>query len=285
MNEFEAHDSPIARRSDDHAPASRDPSSQDPSSRGCLGSARERNDADWISARSLIGGVNGAAASAVDLMNAFRASGGTDSTILGLLIERYRPLVLNGLRRERVPPGEAEDVANRVWERMWKIGQKSAGDRGAWNPARCVQAADPFEALLRRVVGSRARDFHRRRRTEAKRLAKIEEVSDVFGDDWRLAVGCRREARRTATANGQREDRLVAGVSRRDAAAARSAICGVVERLPAKVREVLELHALGRSNVEIKAIVGASAGEVSKRLTKARSMVLGELVGVGADGA
>jgi RNA polymerase sigma factor (sigma-70 family) len=277
MSEREADTSRNARHASLQGPGSQH------LSRGPQPPQPSRNDAVWIAARCLLGGKSGA--SAVELMNAFVASGGIDSEVLGVIVGRYRPLVLNGLRRERVPPGEAENVANRVWERMWKIGQKTIGMKGSWNPGRCVHGADPFETLLGRVVISRARDFHRRRRTEAKRLAKMEEVADVFGEDWRLAVGRRREIRRAATANGQRADRLVAGVTRRDAAAARSVILEVVERLPEKAREVLELHAEGHTNIEITALVGASAGEVSKRLSRARSLVLGELVGVGAERA
>ncbi|MFM7206730.1 MAG: RNA polymerase sigma factor [Planctomycetaceae bacterium] len=186
-----------------------------------------------------------------ELMNALTASEGKDGVSLGTLMVRHRGLVLNELRRWHIRRCDVDDVANKVWDKVWTMGRDQK-----WNSQRAVHVADPFVPLLKRICRSKAMDFHRGMKRERKRQARIVEAFEAWGDDWRTNL--EKPRRRVPRAELPRPNGVPAHLQ------------GAVARLPDQLRRVFELHSTGMSNVTIATEVRCSKGEVSKRLNKAR---------------
>lgn len=186
-----------------------------------------------------------------ELMNALTASEGKDNTSLGTLMVRHRGLVLNELRRWNIRRCDVDDVASKVWNKVWTMGR----DR-TWNADRAVHVSDPFVPLLKKICKSKAMDFYRVTKRERKQRNKLALAFDAWGDDWREKMaGPRPKLPRAARL---KPDGVPAHLQ------------GAVARLPDRLRRIYELHSNGMSNVDISTTVGCSKGEVSKRLNAAR---------------
>lgn len=187
----------------------------------------------------------------MELMNELTASKGTDNDSLGELMIRHRGLVFNELRRRNIRPCDIDDVANRVWNKVWRMGRD-----GTWDAGRARHCDDPFVPLLKDVANTQALDFHKRAATERKRQERILTAFEAHGDDWRAVLAGPRR-RRSALQRPQ-----ASGVPEQLAAA--------VATLPERLRKPYELHANGMTNRKIADEVGCSWGEVSRRLKAAR---------------
>jgi len=187
----------------------------------------------------------------MELMNEVTASKGTDNDSLGQLMIRHRGLVFNELRRRSIRPCDLEDVANLVWDKVWRMGRD-----GTWNAGRARHCHDPFVPLLKAVANSQALDYHKRAATERKHRDLVVSAFEAHGDDWRTTLAGPR-SRRSA-----KDRQQPSGVPEQLAAA--------VATLPERLRKPYELHATGMTNRKIADAVGCSWGEVSRRLKAAR---------------
>ncbi|MBM4010075.1 MAG: sigma-70 family RNA polymerase sigma factor [Planctomycetes bacterium] len=187
----------------------------------------------------------------MELMNELTASKGADSDSLGELMIRHRGLVLNELRRRNIRQCDIDDVANRVWDKVWRIGRD-----GTWDAGRARHCHDPFVPLLKTVANTQALDYHQRAAAERRRRDVVVSAFEAHGDDWR-AILAGPSAKRSAKHRPQ-----PSGVPEELAAA--------VATLPERLRKPYELHAGGMTNRKIADEVGCSWGEVSRRLKAAR---------------
>lgn len=188
----------------------------------------------------------------MELMNELTASKGADNGCLDELMIRHRGLVFNELRRRNIRPCDIDDVANRVWHKVWRIGCD-----GTWDAGRARHCDDPFVPLLKAVANTQALDFHKRAAGEQKRRDVIRTAFEAHGDGWRENLAGRPRNRQAAKERPQ-----PSGVPEQLAAA--------VATLPERLRKPYELHAGGMTNRKIADEVGCSWGEVSRRLKAAR---------------
>jgi DNA-directed RNA polymerase specialized sigma24 family protein len=186
-----------------------------------------------------------------ELMNVLTASEGNDNASLGELMIRHRGLVFNELRRWNIRRCDVDDVAGKVWDKVWSMSQK-----GTWDANRACHVRDPFMPLLKTICKSKAMDFHRGATRERKRQERVSSAFEAWGHDWRAKLASPR--RRPARA----EQPEPTGVA--------AHLVVAVAALPERLRTVYELHAKGFTNVKISGEVGCSKGEVSKRLNAAR---------------
>jgi|APCry1669189034_1035192.scaffolds.fasta_scaffold01411_8 hypothetical protein len=187
----------------------------------------------------------------MELMNELTASKGADNGCLDELMIRHRGLVFNELRRRNIRPCDIDDVANLVWDKVWRIGRD-----GTWDAGRARHCVDPFVPLLKAVANTQALDFHNRAAGEQKRRDMIRTAFEAHGDGWQ-AILAGPSAKRSAKHRPQ-----PSGVPEQLAAA--------VATLPERLRTPYELHAGGMTNRKIADEVGCSWGEVSRRLKAAR---------------
>ena len=197
-----------------------------------------------------------------ELMNAITASGGKNDRCFEKLAARHMPLILNLLRRRQVLPSDREILANSVLLKLWK----NARD-GKWDAGRATHSDDPFLPLLSRIVKSVAGDHFREVGRTTKRTRRVAEAVETYGYSWReqLTTASSKQARSEASVPSGVPEVL------KDAVAA----------LPEKFRLVFTLHAEGHTNRAIAAEVGCSWGEVSKRLTKAKTLLRETAVAAG----
>lgn len=186
-----------------------------------------------------------------ELMNVLTASEGKDNASLGELMIRHRSLVFNELRRWNIRRCDVDDVAGKVWTKVWSLGRD-----GKWDANRARHVRDPFMPLLKRICKSKAMDFHRGSTRERKRQERVTNAFEAWGHGWqeKMASPRRRPAR------AERPEPVGVPVH----------LVGAVATLPERLRTVYELHAQGFTNVKISSTVGCSKGEVSKRLNAAR---------------
>jgi RNA polymerase sigma factor (sigma-70 family) len=231
-------------------------------------------------------------ATATELMNELQASDGTNSQVLFDLQVRFTGLVMNGLRKAGVRSDAIEDVFADVWDCVWETSTKPVGAKGAWNPGKARYTSDPFVPWLKRVVSSRAIDWHRRKHKQRKRQKKLQEFVERHGESWIVERGdweddsdsshCPLKRRKPHSSGknaiSERRSKQLPTFTRRQVAAFRSEIADVVAKLATRLQAVLVLKAEELSNVSISEHVGCSSGEVSRRLTAARNAVMRELV-------
>lgn len=116
----------------------------------------------------------------MELMNALTESKGTDSDSLRQVMVRHERLVWNALRRSQVRPCDVDEVAGRVWDKVWTM-----TCRGAWDAGRARHVRDPFVPLLKRICRSKALDFHRATGRARQRQERFAEAVMACGADWR----------------------------------------------------------------------------------------------------
>lgn len=119
----------------------------------------------------------------MELMNALSESKGTDSDCIGELMIRHERLVWNVLRRMGVRACDVDDVAGKVWVKVWDMSRL-----GRWNANRARHVRDPFVPLLKTICESKAKDFHRATGREYRRREIFAEAVAACGDDWRDKV-------------------------------------------------------------------------------------------------
>lgn len=188
-----------------------------------------------------------------DLMNTLTAAKGADNSSLAELKFRYDGLVYNELRRWNIRRCDVDDVASKVWCKVWRLSCE-----GKWNVNRRRHSADPFLPLLRKICFSKSMDFHRGGSKHRKRMERLEEAAKAFGQDWQDLAG--EQSRRP-----RRERPEPAGVP--------DHLRPRVAALPDRLRTVYELHTQGLTNRSISTQVGCSWGEVSRRLKKAHEQL------------
>jgi len=197
-----------------------------------------------------------------ELMNAVTASGGKNDRCFEKLAARHMPLILNMLRRRQVRSSDREILANSVLLRLWK----NARD-GKWDAGRAMYSDDPFLPLLGRIVKSVAGDHFREVGRTTTRTKRVAAAVEAYGDSWqeRLSTTSSKQARSEAS--------VPSGVP--------EVLRAAVAALPEKFRRVYTLHAEGHTNRAIATEVGCSWGEVSKRLTTAKTLLRETAVAVG----
>ena len=119
----------------------------------------------------------------MELMNALAESQGTDSACLGKLMTRHEKLVWNTLRRWQVRPCDVDEVAGKVWEKVWDMSRV-----GAWDASRARHVRDPFVPLLKKICKSKALDFHKATGRARRRHERFAEAVVACGDDWRAQL-------------------------------------------------------------------------------------------------
>jgi RNA polymerase sigma factor (sigma-70 family) len=186
-----------------------------------------------------------------ELMNELSASAGKDDRPLAELMARHEKLVFNELRGRNIRRCDVDDVAARVWVKVWEICRDHK-----WDAGRARHSQDPFIPLLKLVAKSQAMDFHRRTTNERKKAARIVEAYEAWREDWKdHLVGAKGRATKPV-------EPTPAGVPDR--------LKPFVGALPERLRGAYELHAEGLTNRKIAERVGCSWGEVSRRLKAAR---------------
>lgn len=120
----------------------------------------------------------------MELMNALTESKGTDSACLGKLMTRHERLVWNVLRRMGVRACDVDEVAGKVWVKVWDMTRM-----GRWDANRARHVRDPFAPLLKTICESKAKDFHRATGRARLRHERFADAVMACGEDWQEQLG------------------------------------------------------------------------------------------------
>ena len=187
-----------------------------------------------------------------DLMNALVASDGRDNASLLELQIRHEGLVYNELRRWHVRRCDVEEVASKVWEKVWRLGRDHI-----WDARRATHVADPFVPLLRKICQRKAFDFHRTCKAARRKAEHLIEMAAAHGEDWRQRMASR--------------PRRVPRPPRPEPAGIPPHLEGAVAALPERLRTAFELDSQGLSSRKAAERMGCAPGTAWKRVAAART--------------
>lgn len=177
-----------------------------------------------------------------DLWNQLRSA---DQQALTALFHRYSDAVYNFAFRRTSSWSAAEDIVQATFTALWRRAQSGKVDELALESAR---------PLLLVMAGYECRNVHRSSRRQAALLDRIEQVDQA----------------------GAVPDHAADAADRVDDERAMSEIRRIVDRLPAKQREVVELVVWSEcSMAEAARALGVPEGTVKSRLARARSSLAG----------